>query len=176
MATYAEAYGLRFVALRYFNACGATEERGEHHDPETHLIPVVLQVALGQRPHISIFGTDYDTPDGTCVRDYIHILDLADAHLRALDYLADAGQSLICNLGNGSGYSVREVIDSCRRATGREIPVAETGRRAGDPSRLIADAALAKARLGWVPAIADLDRIVADAWQWHLRNPKGYST
>jgi UDP-glucose 4-epimerase len=174
MATYAAAYGLRFVALRYFNACGATAERGEHHDPETHLIPVILQVALGQRPHISVYGTDYDTPDGSCVRDYIHVIDLGDAHLRALTYLKDGGDSLVCNLGNGSGYSVRQVIDTCRSVSGRPIPVVEGPRRAGDPSRLIANAGLAKARLGWVPTYGELDRIIADAWRWHSANPKGY--
>ena len=174
MATYAAAYGLRFVALRYFNACGATAERGEHHDPETHLIPVILQVALGQRPHISVYGTDYDTPDGSCVRDYIHVIDLGDAHLRALTYLKDGGDSLVCNLGNGSGYSVRQVIDTCRSVSGRTIPVVEGPRRAGDPSRLIANAGLAKARLGWVPTYGELDRIIADAWRWHSANPKGY--
>jgi UDP-glucose 4-epimerase len=174
MECYAAAYGLGWVALRYFNACGATAERGEHHDPETHLIPLVLQVALGQRSHISIFGTDYDTPDGSCIRDYIHVLDLADAHLRALDYLADGGRPLICNLGNGNGYSVREVIGTCEKVTGRSIARQEGPRRAGDPSRLIADAGLAKSTLGWTPARGDLDRIVADAWRWHMENPKGY--
>jgi len=174
MATYAAAYGLRFVALRYFNACGATAERGEHHDPETHLISVILQVALGQRPHISVYGTDYDTPDGSCVRDYIHVIDLGDAHLRALTYLKDGGDSLVCNLGNGSGCSVRQVIDTCRSVSGRTIPVVEGPRRAGDPSRLIANAGLAKARLGWVPTYGELDRIIADAWRWHSANPKGY--
>lgn len=174
MEAYSAAYGLRFVALRYFNACGAIPRRGEDHDPETHLIPLVLQVALGQRPHISIFGTDYDTPDGTCVRDYIHVSDLAQAHLLALDYLKRGGESLICNLGNGNGFSVREVIDACHRVTGHEIPVKEGPRRAGDPSRLIADATRARTVLGWNPRHADLDSIVADAWRWHRENPAGY--
>lgn len=175
MQTYSDAYGLRFVALRYFNACGATAERGEHHDPETHLIPVVLQVALGQRKQISVFGADYDTPDGTCVRDYIHVLDLADAHVRALSYLKDGGASLIANLGNGSGYSVREVIETCHKISGKDIPAIECDRRPGDPSRLIANAGLAKSTLGWSTTCSELDRIVADAWRWHSNNPRGYS-
>lgn len=174
MEAYSAAYGLRFVALRYFNACGATPRRGEDHDPETHLIPLVLQVALGQRPHISIFGTDYDTADGTCVRDYIHVSDLAQAHLLALDYLGRGGESLICNLGNGNGFSVREVIDACRRVTGCEIPVQEGPRRAGDPSRLIADATRARTVLGWNPRHPDLESIVSDAWRWHRDHPAGY--
>lgn len=174
MECYAAAYGLRFVALRYFNACGATRRRGEDHRPESHLIPLVLQVALGQREYISIFGTDYDTPDGTCIRDYIHLYDLAEAHLRALDYLAAGGAPLICNLGNGSGYSVREVIDVCRAVTGRPIAVREAPRRPGDPSRLVADATRAREALGWVPRRGDLRDIVADAWAWHLAHPRGY--
>lgn len=174
MEAYAAAYGLRFVALRYFNACGATPARGEHHDPETHLIPLVLQVALGQREAISVFGTDYDTPDGTCVRDYIHVSDLAGAHLRALDYLAGGGEPLICNLGNGEGFSVREVIEVCREVTGFAIPVKEAPRRAGDPSRLVADASLARERLGWTPERSGLREIVTDAWVWHRTNPEGY--
>lgn len=176
MESYAAAYGMRFAALRYFNACGATETRGEDHDPESHLIPIILQAALGQRSHVSIFGDDYDTPDGTCVRDYIHVSDLASAHLRALDYLADKGQSLICNLGNGEGFSVREVIETCRKVTGCEIPVKEAPRRAGDPSRLIANAALARERLGWIPEKADLEEIVRDAWAWHSAHPRGYDS
>jgi UDP-glucose 4-epimerase len=175
MKVYSDAYGLRFVALRYFNACGATKERGEHHDPETHLIPVVLQVALGQRKQITVFGSDYDTPDGTCVRDYIHVLDLADAHARALAYLRDGSPSLICNLGNGSGYSVREVIETCVKVSGRPIPFTESARRPGDPSRLIANAGLAKSKLGWATTYGDLERIVADAWHWHVNNPRGYA-
>ncbi|MDK2971695.1 MAG: UDP-glucose 4-epimerase [Candidatus Sumerlaeota bacterium] len=175
MEAYAAAHGLRFVALRYFNACGAIPTRGEDHRPESHLIPLVLQVALGQRESIQVFGTDYDTPDGTCVRDYIHVADLADAHLRALDMLEGGGQSLICNLGNGAGYSVREVVQACREVTGREITVVEGPRRAGDPSRLIADASLAKKRLGWAPRIPDLRQIVLDAWTWHSTHPEGYA-
>lgn len=174
MECSAAAYDFRFVALRYFNACGAIPTRGEDHDPETHLIPVILQVALGQRPHLSIFGTDYDTPDGTCVRDYIHVADLADAHLRALDRLAASEPSLICNLGNGQGYSVREVLDTCRAVTGRDIACIEGPRRAGDPSRLVADATRARNELGWTPARPDLRTIVEDAWAWHNARPQGY--
>ena len=174
MESYAGAYGLRFAALRYFNACGAAGRLGEAHSPETHLIPLVLQVALGQRPSISIYGTDYDTPDGTCVRDYIHVLDLADAHLRALDHLARGGESLHCNLGNGRGFSVREVIETCREITGHEIPAEEGPRRPGDPSRLVADAAKARAVLGWQPERGGLSRIVSDAWEWHRTHPTGY--
>ncbi len=174
MEAYSAAYGMRFVALRYFNACGATPSRGEHHDPETHLIPLVLDVALGKRESISIFGTDYDTPDGTCIRDYIHVSDLADAHLRALDHLAKGGEPLICNLGNGEGFSVREVINVCREVTGFAIPAAEGPRRAGDPSRLVADASLARERLGWKPSRPGLREIVTDAWVWHRMNPEGY--
>lgn len=175
METYAEAYGLRFVALRYFNACGATVTKGEDHDPETHLIPLVLKVALGQRDSIQIFGSDYDTADGTCIRDYIHVTDLAQAHLRALDYLADGGAPLICNLGNGEGFSVRQVIETCRLVTGFAIPAVESPRRPGDPSRLIADASLARKVLGWEPMRARLEEIVIDAWNWHVRFPKGYA-
>jgi UDP-glucose 4-epimerase len=174
METYSEAYGLRYAALRYFNACGAISNRGEDHRPESHLIPLVLQVALGQRESISIFGTDYDTPDGTCVRDYIHVSDLAQAHLLALGHLRDKGTSLICNLGNGSGYSVREVIDICRKVSGRGIRVVEGPRRDGDPSRLVADATRARKVLGWIPRIPELEQIVTDAWTWHLAHPSGY--
>jgi len=174
METYASAYDFEFVALRYFNACGAIEKRGEDHRPESHLIPLVLQVALGQRDQIMIFGTDYDTPDGTCIRDYIHVSDLADAHLKAVDYLKSGNESLICNLGNGEGYSVKEVIDTCRKVTGHAIPAKEVERRAGDPSRLIADASLAKSKLGWTPKIASLEQIIQDAWNWHQNNPRGY--
>ncbi len=174
METYAAAYGLRFVALRYFNACGAIEDRGEDHSPETHLIPLILQVAQGQRNLIKVFGTNYDTPDGTCVRDYIHVADLADAHIRALEYLGSGGKPLICNLGNGQGFSVMEVIETCRDVTGKEIPSAESDRRAGDPGRLIADASLAKRVLGWTPQVPGLRDIVSDAWHWHVAHPDGY--
>lgn len=157
---------LRSVALRYFNVAGATDERGEDHDPETHLIPLVLAAAAGRRDGIAIFGTDYDTPDGTCIRDYIHVADLARAHVRALE-VADDHEHLVCNLGNGSGYSVREVIEACREVTAVDFPVTEEGRRPGDPPVLIASSDRAAAELGWVPQVPDLADIVASAWRWH---------
>ena len=163
------AHGLRYVALRYFNACGAQPDAsiGEAHNPETHLLPLILQVPNGQREAISIFGDDYPTPDGTCIRDYIHVADLADAHLLALD-AAKPGEHLICNLGNGSGFSVREVIESVKRVTGREIPVQVAARRAGDPAVLVASAERAHEALGWTPRRPNLDDIVADAWKFTL--------
>jgi UDP-glucose 4-epimerase len=157
-------HGLRTASLRYFNAAGATPGRPERHDPETHLIPLVLQVARGQRSHIAIFGDDYDTPDGTCVRDYVHVADLADAHVRALERLDEHG-TVTCNLGNGTGFSVREVIESARRVTGHAIPAEVAPRRPGDPAALVASSARARDLLGWVPQVPDLDRIVADAWE-----------
>ena len=162
------AHGLRSVALRYFNAAGAHPDGllGERHDPETHLIPLVLQAASGRRSHISVFGRDYDTPDGTCIRDYIHVMDLADAHWLALEYLAAGGRSTAFNLGNGDGYSVQQVIDVARQVTGRAIPVQEGPRRAGDPARLVADAARAREVLGWRPHRTGLVDIVRDAWHW----------
>ncbi len=166
LETFDSAYGLRFVALRYFNAAGATEKRGERHDPETHLIPNVLAAALGHRPYVSVFGRDYDTPDGTCVRDYIHIADLGSAHLSALDHLRAGKASEFINLGNGQGYTVLEVIDSVRRVTGREFEVRMQGRRPGDPSHLVADSAKARRVLGWQPAHPALDDIVASAWRF----------
>ena len=162
---YAAAYGLRHVSLRYFNACGATAERGEHHVPETHLIAILLEVALGLRPEIRIFGDDYDTPDGTCVRDYVHVGDIADAHLLALDRI-DALDSGAFNLGNGTGFSNREVVDAARRVTGREIPAVAAPRRAGDPARLVASAARARDVLGWSPRHPTLDGMVETAWAW----------
>lgn len=156
-------HGLRTACLRYFNAAGATPERGERHDPETHLIPLVLQAALGQRRSISVLGTDYRTPDGTAVRDYVHVQDLADAHVRALDAL-DVHPQLTCNLGSGHGYSVRQVIDAVRRASGRDFEVVEQPRRPGDPARLVASAARARELLGWHPRRGGIDDIVADAW------------
>ncbi|MEV7418056.1 UDP-glucose 4-epimerase GalE [Streptomyces sp. NPDC089919] len=162
------AHGLAAVSLRYFNVAGAYGQYGERHDPETHLIPLVLQVALGQRASISVFGDDYPTPDGTCVRDYIHVADLAEAHLAALA-AATAGEHLVCNLGNGSGFSVREVIDTVRKVTGREIPEVVAERRAGDPAVLVASAATAAERLGWTPRRSDLAGIVSDAWEFALR-------
>ncbi|MGW6817523.1 UDP-glucose 4-epimerase GalE [Streptomyces sp. NPDC055005] len=159
----AAAHGLAAVSLRYFNVAGAHAGHGERHDPESHLIPLILQVALGQRPHIDVHGDDYPTRDGTCVRDYIHVADLAEAHLLALD-AARPGEHLICNLGNGEGFTVREVIDSVRRVTGRTIPERVRPRRPGDPAVLVASAARAHDRLGWRPTRTDLDSIVADAW------------
>ncbi|MGW2869713.1 UDP-glucose 4-epimerase GalE [Kitasatospora sp. NPDC001225] len=163
----AVAHGLAAVSLRYFNVAGAYGSYGERHDPESHLIPLVFQAALGQRPHIAVYGDDYPTPDGTCVRDYIHVADLAEAHLLALD-AAKPGEHLICNLGNGSGFSVREVIESVKRVIGREIPVQVAGRRAGDPAVLVASAARAHETLGWTPRRPNLDEIVADAWTFTL--------
>ncbi|HAT81949.1 MAG TPA: UDP-glucose 4-epimerase GalE [Eubacterium sp.] len=172
-----QAHNLRYVSLRYFNACGAHPDGqiGEAHDPETHLIPLILQVPLGQRDHIAIFGTDYDTPDGTCVRDYIHVSDLAQAHIRALRYLREGGKSDIFNLGNGVGFSVREVIETARKVTGHPIPATEEARRAGDPSTLIASSAKAKEILGWDPQFDDLETIISTAWKWHQSHPNGYS-
>ncbi len=166
--------GLRYASLRYFNAAGATEIRGENHHPETHLIPRILQVALGQAEQVNVFGTDYPTPDGTCVRDYIHIVDLATAHLLALEALGTQPR-LIYNLGNGAGFSIREVIESARRVTGHPIPVVEAERRPGDPAILIASSEKIRAELGWSPRFPDLDSIIESAWQWHQRNPRGYS-
>lgn len=167
---YSEIHGLRFVALRYFNAAGATEKFGEDHRVETHLIPLVLKVPLGQKDHVEIYGTDYETPDGTCIRDYIHILDLSHAHLLALE----APKSEFYNIGTGGGSSVREVIDACRKITGHTIPVIEEPRRAGDPPRLIAASAKIKAELGWSPRYQQLDAIVESAWKWHQKFPHGY--
>jgi UDP-glucose 4-epimerase len=168
-------YGLKYCALRYFNASGAhvNGHIGEAHDPETHLIPLVLQVVLGQREHVTIYGSDYDTPDGTCIRDYIHVLDLAEAHILALEALAD-GRSRIYNLGSGQGYSVREVIEMCRKVTGHPIPEVEGPRRAGDLPRLVADSTRIKQELGWQPEFDNLGKIVETAWHWHRAHPKGY--
>ncbi|MFD5892037.1 UDP-glucose 4-epimerase GalE [Streptomyces sp. NPDC060334] len=159
------AHGLAAVSLRYFNVAGAYRGLGERHDPETHLIPLVLQVALGERESIAVYGEDYPTPDGTCVRDYIHVADLADAHLAALR-VATEGEHLICNLGNGTGFSVREVVDTVRRVTGREIPAVVAPRRPGDPAVLVASARTARERLGWTPTRSDLTNIVTDAWNF----------
>lgn len=169
MTDYDRSYGLRFVALRYFNAAGATLERGERHNPETHLIPLVLEAAQGTINQVTVFGADYPTKDGTCVRDYIHVSDLADAHALALEYLRAGNPSTALNLGNGHGYSVLEVIESARTLTGRKIPIDMQGRRAGDPSHLVADAAKAHAVLGWQPQHPDLGAIIGSAWKWHSR-------
>jgi UDP-glucose 4-epimerase len=165
-------YDLRYACLRYFNAGGATAERGEDHDPETHLIPLVLQVALGQREHITIFGDDYDTPDGTCVRDYIHVVDLAEAHILALNALDQGSRSY--NLGNGRGYSMQEVIETARAITGHPISARIGPRRAGDPSILVADSQATMRELGWQPQHADLADMVGSAWRWHQAHPNGY--
>ena len=172
-----KAHGLNYVSLRYFNACGAdaTGQIGEAHDPESHLIPLVLQVPNGKRESVSIYGTDYDTPDGTCIRDYIHVTDLAKAHILAVEYLARGGESDIFNLGNGVGYSVREVIETARSVTGHPIPATEVPRRAGDPARLVASGEKAKKVLGWEPEIKKLDDIIASAWKWHRTHPNGYT-
>lgn len=169
-------YGMKYCCLRYFNASGAHPNGviGEAHDPETHLIPLVLQVALGQRDTINIFGTDYPTPDGTCIRDYVHVMDLADAHIRALVALED-GRSRVYNLGSGNGYSVREVIEVARQVTGHAIPTVEAERRAGDVPVLVADSLRIKQELGWEPAYDDLTQIIKTAWQWHQSHPQGYS-
>jgi len=175
LADYAQAYGFAYAALRYFNAAGASPDGalGEDHAPETHLIPLVLQVALGQRESIRVFGDDYPTPDGTCVRDYIHVDDLGQAHLQAIERLVP-GDGLLCNLGIGRGYSVREVIDACRRVTGRDIRVEIGARRSGDPPQLVADASRARRELDWQPAYTSLEQIVDTAWQWQRAHPHGY--
>ena len=172
----ARAHGLRYVALRYFNACGAHPSGviGEAHDPESHLIPLILQVPNGQRARISIFGDDYDTHDGTCIRDYIHVTDLAQAHILALDYLLNGGESDVFNLGNGVGFTVKEVIDVARTVTGDAIPATVTPRRAGDPAKLVASSEKAKSILGWAPQYNDLSVIITTAWSWHKNHPHGY--
>ncbi len=166
-----QIHGLRYASLRYFNVGGALPHRGEAHEPESHIIPLILDVALGRRDKIFIFGDDYDTPDGTCIRDYIHVRDLADAHILALQAL-DTRDKLIMNLGNGSGFSVKEVIDSARRVTGHAIPVEMKPRRPGDPARLVASSEKAKAELGWKPQIPEIDRILASAWEWQQQRYK----
>lgn len=165
--------GLRYASLRYFNASGAAGELGEAHEPESHLIPLILQVALGKRDAISIYGNDYPTKDGTCVRDYIHVVDLAQAHVLALEALDQRGQ-LIYNLGNGRGFTVREVIEVARKVTGHPIPLIEAPRRPGDPAVLVASSDKIRAELKWKPKLADLETIIATAWEWHRRHPNGY--
>lgn len=174
LADYDRAYGLRFVALRYFNAAGATADHGEDHEPETHLIPNVLRVASGQAEVVEVYGNDYPTPDGTAVRDYIHVSDLAVAHIAALDALADGQPSAFLNLGTGRGHSVLEVIETARRVTGHPIPTCIHSRRPGDPPQLVADPRAAQAYLHWQPAQPDLETIIRSAWQWHRRYPQGY--
>ena len=171
---YASAYGLRHISLRYFNACGATAARGEHHVPETHLIAILLEVALGLRPEIRIFGNDYDTPDGTCIRDYVHVADIAHAHLLALDRM-DRIESEAFNLGNGTGFSNREVVEATRRVTGHPIPAVAAPRRAGDPARLVASAERARAVLDWSPRHPGLDDMIATAWAWRKDRLHPYS-
>jgi len=175
LESYDRAYGVKFVALRYFNAAGATSEHGEHHEPETHLIPNVLKAAQGRRPQVSVFGQYYPTPDGTAVRDYVHVQDLASAHLLALDYLRDSGVSECINLGNGKGYSVLEVIEAARGVTGRSIEVRREPPRPGDPSHLVACADKARRVLGWEPTCPRLEEIIGSAWQWCLVHPDGYA-
>ena len=176
MGWCSKAHGLRYVALRYFNACGAHPSGaiGEAHDPETHLIPIILQVPNGQREKLTIYGEDYPTPDGTCIRDYIHVTDLAQAHILALDYLMAGGENNVFNLGNGVGFSNKEVVDVARAVTGHPIPAEIGPRRPGDPARLVASSEKAKTVLGWDPKYADLNTIISTAWQWHKNHPNGY--
>lgn len=169
-----QADELRFVSLRYFNAAGASEKYGEAHDIETHLIPLVLQVALGQRPYVQIYGEDYPTPDGTAVRDYIHVIDLAQAHILALEWLAEGGESQIFNLGNGAGFSVKQVIDTARKVTGHDIPAQVGPRRPGDPPVLVASSAEIVRKLGWQPKYPALKEIIQTAWDWQQNHPLGY--
>ena len=171
-----QAHGLRYVSLRYFNACGAHSRGhiGEAHNPESHLIPLILQVPNGQRPYISIFGDDYPTRDGTCVRDYIHVMDLSEAHLLAADYLLSGGESDVFNLGNGVGFTVKEVIQAAEEVVGASIPAKIAPRRAGDPAQLVASSDKAKSILGWKPSRYDIHTILSDAWSWHKAHPHGY--
>ncbi|NMH70519.1 UDP-glucose 4-epimerase GalE [Bacillus sp. RO3] len=177
MKWFDKGYGIKYVSLRYFNAAGAHESGhiGEHHDPETHLIPLVLQVPLGQRDKVYMFGDNYPTEDGTCIRDYIHVMDLASAHYLALKYLRKDNPSEIFNLGNGNGYSVKQVIDVARLVTKHSIPAEVKDRRAGDPAILIASSDKAKSKLGWKPQFDSLEKIISDAWNWHVNNPTGYT-
>ncbi|MGD7050995.1 UDP-glucose 4-epimerase GalE [Rossellomorea marisflavi] len=170
-----EAYGIRYVSLRYFNVAGAGGSIGEDHEPETHLIPLVLKTALGQRESISIFGNDYDTPDGTCIRDYVHVEDLIDAHLLAINYLQEGKESGIFNLGSSQGFSVKEIIETSRQVTGQQIQEKIAPRRKGDPARLIASSDKARSILGWTPTRTTIERIISDAWEWHKGHPRGYN-
>jgi UDP-glucose 4-epimerase len=177
LTDYAHAYGFGCAALRYFNAAGASPDGdiGEDHDPESHLIPIVLQTALGQRERIGIFGDDYPTPDGTCIRDYIHVDDLADAHLKALALL-EPGSNLQLNLGTGIGQSVKQIVEACRNVTGHPIPTSIELRRPGDPAELVADSSLAQKVLDWRPRYTDIELIVDTAWKWHRSHPRGYAS
>ena len=170
------AYGMRYVALRYFNVAGAKSDAsiGEDHTPETHLVPIILQVALGQREALAIYGDDYDTPDGTCVRDYVQVEDLIAAHILALEYLKAGNESNFFNLGSNQGYSVQEMLEAAREVTGKEIPAKIAPRRAGDPSRLVASSAKTQAILGWQPKFTDVKEIIKTAWDWHVSHPNGY--
>lgn len=176
MSWFDKVLGIKYVSLRYFNAAGAHESGkiGEDHRPESHLIPLVLQTALKQRPHIAVFGEDYATADGTCIRDYIHVSDLADAHVRAVNYLREGNDSNVFNLGNGQGFSVKEVIETARKVTGLDIPVVTEPRRAGDPAVLVASSDKARSVLGWSPTRTRLEDIISGAWGWHQSHPQGY--
>lgn len=175
LRSYFQAYGFRSVCLRYFNAAGAAFGLGEDHQPESHLIPMILQVAQGKRDSIKVFGTDWDTPDGTCIRDFIHVADLASAHLKAVELLDGGSDGGVFNLGNGEGHSVRQAIETAREVTGSPIPEVAGLRRPGDPARLVASSERARQVLGWTPAIPDLRSIIASAWEWFLAHPEGYS-
>jgi UDP-glucose 4-epimerase len=172
--SFDHAYGLKFVALRYFNASGATAKHGERHEPESHLVPNVLAACAGEKAEVSVFGNDYPTPDGTAIRDYVHVSDLADAHIRSLNYLRKGGRSEFINLGTGVGRSVLEVIDAARKVTGRDVRIRFQPRRLGDPARLVADASKAAEILDWKPVDSDLAAILRSQWKWNERNPKGY--
>lgn len=174
LSAYDDAYGFKYVALRYFNASGAIPTRGEHHEPETHLIPNVLHAATGKLPHVSVFGGDYPTPDGTAIRDFIHVADLSSAHMLALEHLRGGGQSEKINLGSGQGYSVKEVIETARQITGKPIEIKIEPRRPGDPSRLVANAEKAREVLGWRPQYQEIETILRTAWEWHLSHPRGF--
>jgi UDP-glucose 4-epimerase len=174
LASYDHTYGLKFMSLRYFNAAGATEIRGEHHEPESHLVPNVLAVALGEKPEVPVLGAKYPTPDGTAIRDYVHVIDLAEAHIRSLEYLRAGGKSDFINLGTGHGYSVLEVIEATRKVTGHPIPTRIEGPRPGDPAKLVADATKARQVLGWTATQSDLPNILKSQWEWRKKHPKGY--
>lgn len=173
-----KAYGIRHAVLRYFNVAGAHVDGliGEDHQPETHLIPIILQVALGKRDKIMIFGDNYPTPDGTCIRDYIHVMDLVDAHILAVERLRNGGESAVYNLGNGTGFSVKEVVETARKVTGCPIPAEVAERRAGDPAQLIASSEKAVKELGWQPKYAELETIIDSAWKWFKAHPNGYQS